>query len=111
MVLFLEGVVAQITISDRKNGSYLSISIVTGIAVMLGMSIAGPVSGAHLNPAITLAFVAFRRFPLRKAPGFIISQVRFHECWSTLLFYFPSHTVLSTDTNLFSFWVALLEQP
>lgn len=79
MVLFLEGVVAQITISDRKNGSYLSISIVTGIAVMLGMLIAGPVSGAHLNPAITLAFVAFGRFPLRKAPGFIISQVRSHE--------------------------------
>ncbi|KAL2394647.1 Aquaglyceroporin-9 [Exophiala dermatitidis] len=75
IVLFLEGVVAQITISDRKNGSYLSISIVTGIAVMLGMLIAGPVSGAHLNPAITLAFVAFGRFPLRKAPGFIISQL------------------------------------
>ncbi|EXJ74495.1 uncharacterized protein A1O5_02791 [Cladophialophora psammophila CBS 110553] len=75
MVLFLEGVVAQVTISERKFGSYLSINVVTGIAVMLGMLTAGPVTGAHLNPAITLAFVVFRRFPLRKAPGYIVSQL------------------------------------
>lgn len=80
MVLFLEGVVTQVTISDREYGSYLSINIVTGIAVMLGILIAGPVTGGHLNPAITFTFVVFRQFPLRKVPGFVISQVCFQFC-------------------------------
>jgi glycerol uptake facilitator-like aquaporin len=112
MVLFLEGVVAQVVISDGKNGSYLSINIVTGVAVMLGMLVAGPVTGAHLNPAITVAFAIFQGFPLRKIPGYVISQVRFHvsaatRCWlllcSLFLFRFPQ-----ADIDLISYWVALL---
>jgi glycerol uptake facilitator-like aquaporin len=94
MVLFLEGVVAQVVISDGKNGSYLSINIVTGVAVMLGMLVAGPVTGAHLNPAITVAFTIFQGFPLRKVPGYVISQVRFHvsaatRCWLLLFLSLP----------------------
>ena len=75
MVLYLEGVVAQVTISKLTAGTYFSISMVTGVAAALGMLIALPVSGGHLNPAVTLSFVLFRRFPVQKAPGFIIGQV------------------------------------
>src|SRR6266480_4716084 len=74
MVLFLEGVVAQVTISKLAAGQYLSISFVTGIAAALGMLIAVPVSGGHLNPAVTLSFVLFRRFPVQKLPGYFIGQ-------------------------------------
>jgi aquaglyceroporin related protein len=75
MVLYLEGVVAQITISKLTAGTYFSISMVTGVAAALGMLIAMPVSAGHLNPAVTLSFVLFRRFPVQKAPGLIIGQV------------------------------------
>jgi len=75
MVLFLEGVVAQITISKLTAGTYFSISMVTGVAAALGMLIAVPVSGGHLNPAVTLSFVLFRRFPIKKLPGYFIGQV------------------------------------
>ena len=66
---------AQVTISKLTAGEYLSISFVTGVAAALGMLIALPVSGGHLNPAVTLSFVLFRRFPIQKAPGYIIGQV------------------------------------
>jgi len=106
MVLFLEGVVAQVTLSDRTYGSYLSINIVTGIAVMLGMLIAGPVTGAHLNPAITFAFVVFRRFPLRKVPGLIISQLLAHKA-AVIFSTYPSHILPNLVSYSPSFWLHL----
>ena len=66
---------AQVTLSKLSAGTYFSISMVTGVAAALGMLIAIPVSGGHLNPAVTLSFVLFRRFPVKKAPGFIVGQV------------------------------------
>lgn len=76
MVVSLQGVVAQVLLADLQFGSYLSISVVTGIAAMLGILIAGPVSGGHLNPSVTLAFVVFRRFSPKKAVLYFIGQVR-----------------------------------
>lgn len=76
MVASLQGAVAQVYLSDLQFGSYFSISAVTGTAVMLGVLIAGPVSGGHLNPSVTLAFVIFRRLSLKKAALYFIGQVR-----------------------------------
>ncbi|KAK5203617.1 glycerol channel [Exophiala xenobiotica] len=75
MVVSLQGVVAQVSLADLQFGSYLSISVVTGIAAMLGVLIAGPVSGGHLNPSVTLALVVFRRFPVKKAAMYFIGQM------------------------------------
>ena len=41
----------------------------------MGIVAAGDLSGAHLNPAITLALVAFKRFPLRKVPRYALGQM------------------------------------
>jgi aquaglyceroporin related protein len=76
MVVSLQGVVAQVSLADLQFGTYFSISVVTGIAVMLGVLIAGPVSGGHLNPSVTLAFVVFRRLSLKKAALYFLGQVR-----------------------------------
>src|SRR5271155_5820101 len=76
MVASLQGVVAQVSLSDLQFGTYFSISVVTGTAVMLGWLIAGPVSGGHLNPSVTLSFVVFRRLPLKKAALYFLGQVR-----------------------------------
>ncbi len=46
-----------------------------GFAVMLGMYVAGAVSGAHINPAVTLAFAARGKFPWSKVVPYWIAQV------------------------------------
>ncbi|EEH34869.2 aquaporin-7 [Paracoccidioides lutzii Pb01] len=74
IVLFGDGSVAQVILSHEKKGSYQSISWGWGLGVMLGVYCSG-ISGAHLNPAVTLANCIFRRFPWRKFPIYAIAQI------------------------------------
>jgi aquaporin Z len=46
-----------------------------GLTVMAIIYFMGTVSGAHLNPAVTLAFALRRNFPWRRVPGYIVAQV------------------------------------
>ncbi len=51
------------------------IVVAPGIMVMAIIYFMGAVSGAHLNPAVTLAFAVRRNFPWRRVPGYIVGQV------------------------------------
>ncbi|XP_004504263.1 nodulin-26-like [Cicer arietinum] len=51
------------------------ISIVWGLAVMVLVYSLGHISGAHFNPAVTIAFATTRRFPLKQVPGYVVAQV------------------------------------
>ena len=75
LIAFGVGVVAQTVLSGNANGSVLSINIAWGIAVMLGIYTAGGVSGAHLNPAVTIALAVHRQFPWSKVLPYSIAQV------------------------------------
>jgi glycerol uptake facilitator protein len=57
-------------------GAYdpVGVALVWGVAVMTAVYITGGVSGAHLNPAVTLAVALFRKFPRWKIVPFVISQ-------------------------------------
>lgn len=49
--------------------------VAPGIMVMAIIYFMGPVSGAHLNPAVTLAFAVRRNFPWKRVPGYIVGQL------------------------------------
>lgn len=56
-------------------GNWLIIAFGWGFAVVFGVYIAGGVSGAHINPAVTLAFAVRRSFPWRKVVPYMAAQV------------------------------------
>ncbi|VVB12528.1 unnamed protein product [Arabis nemorensis] len=51
------------------------ISAVWGLTVMVLVYSLGHISGAHFNPAVTIAFASCGRFPLKQVPAYVISQV------------------------------------
>ncbi len=61
VVLFKTGVPGEVV-----HGGWTNITIGWALGVTMGVWVAGRVSGAHLNPAVTLALVLFRGFPRRK---------------------------------------------
>jgi len=75
LIVFGLGVVAQVVLSRQTAGSYLSINIAWGLAVTMGCYVAAGVTGAHLNPAVTLALAVHRRFPWNKVPVYAIAQL------------------------------------
>jgi MIP family channel proteins len=74
LIVFGVGVVAQAVLSAGGAGSPLAINIGWGIAVMLGVYTAFGVSGAHLNPAVTLALAVKRGFPWSKVGTYWAAQ-------------------------------------
>lgn len=75
LIVFGVGVVAQVVLSRQTAGSFLSINIAWGLAVTMGCYVCAGVTGAHLNPAVTLALAAHRRFPWNKVLPYSLAQV------------------------------------
>ncbi|QEV08794.1 MIP/aquaporin family protein [Streptomyces prasinus] len=61
--------------ADFGPANWLIISWGWGLAVVFGVYVAGGISGAHLNPAVTLSFAARRDFPWRKVLPYWLAQV------------------------------------
>jgi MIP family channel proteins len=74
LIVFGAGVVAQVVLSHGAAGGYLSISLAWGLAVTMGVFVAGGVTGAHLNPAVTVALAVHRQFPWRKVIPYSLAQ-------------------------------------
>ncbi|MFG3555662.1 MIP/aquaporin family protein [Micromonospora sp. NPDC047557] len=72
LILFGVGVVAQVAASGT--GEFDSIAWAWGLGVTLGVYVAGRISGAHLNPAVTVALAVFKGFSWRKVMPYALAQ-------------------------------------
>src|SRR5438105_4549396 len=78
VLVFLGDSFVAYAVSGGKNGflaGLLAAGFFWGFAVTLAIYACGAVSGAHLNPAVTLALAWRRGFPWSKVPGYIGAQV------------------------------------
>ena len=74
LILFGCGVVSLVVLFNGK-GDYTNITIGWGLAVTFGIYVSGKISGAHLNPAVTVGLAATGRFPWSKVGYYVIAQV------------------------------------
>jgi glycerol uptake facilitator protein len=80
LLLFGSGVVAMVLLfgsgapGEIVNGGYTNITLGWGLAVTMGIYVAGKISGAHLNPAVTLALAVFRGFSWKKVLPYSLAQ-------------------------------------
>jgi glycerol uptake facilitator protein len=75
LILFGCGVVAQVVLAEGASGDYQSINWAWGIGVTLGVYTAARLSGAHLNPAVTVALAAFKGFSWAKVGPYCLAQL------------------------------------
>jgi glycerol uptake facilitator protein len=73
LILFGVGVVAQVVAGGI--GNHDSIAWAWGLGVTLGVYVAGRISGAHLNPAVTVALAVFKGFSWRKVLPYSLAQL------------------------------------
>ena len=76
LIILGEGVVAGVVLKGTKteNAGWLVICLAWGLAVALAVYAVGPISGAHLNPAITIALAVTGDFPSDQVVGYIAAQ-------------------------------------
>jgi len=99
LILLGDGVVASNSLNKSKghNGGWAVITMAWGFAVMCGVFIAGPYSGAHLNPALTLAFAVAGKFPWAEVPGYVSAQMLGGFCGALLVYAFYKDHFDATD--------------
>ena len=77
LILIGGGVVAGVLLKDSKafGAGWNAIVVAWGLAVTFAIYGVGSISGAHINPAVTLGFAFVGEFPWSRVPGYILSQI------------------------------------
>jgi glycerol uptake facilitator protein len=96
VVLFGSGVPGEVV-----KGGYTNITLGWGLAVFLGICVAGRASGAHLNPAVTLSLAVFRGFSWRKVIPYSAAQITGAFAAAALVFanYLPAFRHYDPDLS------------
>lgn len=106
LILFGDGVVAMVVLfghgvpGEVVNGGYTNITLAWGLGVTMGIYIAGKISGAHLNPAVTLTVAVFRGFPWSKVIPYSIAQIAGAFAAAALVFWNYHPAFLRADPQL-----------
>src|SRR5262245_65275972 len=77
LVLLGDGVVANVVLARTKgnNAGWFVITTGWGVAVALAVYAVGRISGAHLNPAVTIGLASIGSFPWAQVPGYVAAQM------------------------------------
>jgi glycerol uptake facilitator protein len=77
ILIFGGGVVANVLLNKTKgnNSGWIVITFGWAIGVYTGVLVSAEYSGAHLNPAITLALAVVGKFPFAKVAGYVVAQL------------------------------------
>ena len=76
LIILGDGVVANVVLNKTKGNSsgWIVITFGWAMAVYVGVFVAAPYSGAHLNPAVTLGLAALGKFEWASVPSYILAQ-------------------------------------
>ncbi len=85
LVFFGTGAVFVAALTGALQG-LLQVAIVWGVVIALAIYATAAISGTHINPAVTIAALIWRRFPVRKVLPYIVSQVAGAFLASVVLF-------------------------
>lgn len=90
LVLMGDGVCAATSLnkSNAKGAGWVVITLGWGFAVMCGVFIAGPISGAHLNPAVSVGLAIAGSFAWSEVAGYIVAQMLGAFCGAALVYAF-----------------------
>lgn len=102
LILMGNGVVANVVLKGTKahNAGWVVISFAWGLAVFCGVVIAGPYSGAHLNPAVTLSNVITQAISIPNALLYILAQFMGAFLGATLVYlFFKDHYDITEDAD------------
>lgn len=88
ILLFGGGVVAGVVLKETKSNDsgWIVITVAWSIGVTLGIFASGPISGAHLNPAVTIALASIGKFDWALVPSYIAAQFLGAMIAATLVF-------------------------
>lgn len=77
MILLGNGVVANVSLkgTNGNNSGWIVITTAWAFAVFVGVTIAGPISGAHLNPTVTLGLALIGKFDWNLVPTYILGEM------------------------------------
>ena len=77
LVLLGDGVVANVLLQRSKgqNSGWIVVTTGWGVAVAIAVYAVGRISGAHLNPAVTIALATIGSFSWAQVPGYIAAQM------------------------------------
>lgn len=99
LILLGDGVVANCTLerSAMKGAGVLQITIAWAFAVMIAAYIFGAVSGAHFNPALTIALAVAGKFSWAMVPGYCLAQVSGAFAGGVLVYLFYREQFRATE--------------
>ena len=104
-MLLLATVIGSGIMAERLAGGNIAVALLgntipTGAILYVLITIFGPVSGAHFNPAVTLAFFIRRQIPVKLALFFVVMQIIGGLCGAFLAHFMFEMPVLQMSTNL-----------
>jgi glycerol uptake facilitator protein len=102
LILLGNGVVANVVLKDTKghNGGWIVISLGWGLGVFVGVTVAGPVSGAHINPAVSLGLAVAGNFAWSKVIPYILVQMAGAAAGAGTVWLFYRHHFNRTEDPL-----------